>query len=235
MKRRLKYLLLAMIPLTVVPAVGAVDEVPAVTASSDFDQSLAAALRGDSEAMRRVASCYQSGAGVDVDLGKAWEWLGKAAAEGNVDAEYDIGVLYRDGIGRKQNYKEAAYWFRKAASHGHPLALVNIARQFAEGNGVLQDYRIAAENYWRAAERGNPEGAYYYACMLRDGLGVEKNLPRAYVYFSQAASCGYKDASGQAAVLKPYASSNKRKSASAAKKGRHDKSMRTQSKKRRNR
>ena len=108
-----------------------------VVRGSDFSFYLNEAEAGDSEGMRRVAVCYQTGSGVEKDLRKAWEWYGKSAAAGNTEAQYDIGTLYRDGIGTARNYKEAAYWFRKAASNGHPKAMINIARQFAEGQGVL--------------------------------------------------------------------------------------------------
>lgn len=168
---------------------------------ADFVLYADGAAAGDSESMRRLAVCYQTGAGVAKDLRKAWEWYGKAAAEGNVEAQYAIGTLYRDGIGTAVNYKESAYWFRKAASNGNAKAMINIARQFEEGKGVLADNRIAAENYWRAAERGEEEGAYKFACMLRDGKGVGKDLPRALKYFEQAAASDYKDSRAQADAL----------------------------------
>lgn len=104
-----------------------------IISGRDFPFYIKEAEAGDAEAMRRAAICYQTGAGVEKDLRKAWEWYGKAAAEGNTEAQYDIGTLYRDAIGTAQNYREAAYWFRKAASNGHSKAMINIARQFAEG------------------------------------------------------------------------------------------------------
>ena len=169
---------------------------------ADFPLYLKDAERGDGEAMRLTAICYQTGTGVDKDLRKAWEWYGKSAAKGNTEAQYDIGTLYRDGIGTKQNFQESAYWFRKAASNGHSLAMVNIARQFAEGKGVLPDLRIAAENYWRAAERGIDEGAYQLAVMLRDGKGLPQDLQRSLKYFEQASKNNYKDSAIEASKLR---------------------------------
>lgn len=211
MLKRLNYILALLFVASYLSGIAQTipGETPIVIKSSDFSTYMAEAGNGDSEAMRRLAVCYQTGTGVEKDVRKAWEWYGKSAAAGNTEAEYDIGVLYRDGIGTARNYTESAYWFRKAASNGHALAMLNIAHQFAKGEGVLQDYRIAAENYWRAAEKGNAEGAYYYACMLRDGIGVEKNLSRAYTYFNQAAISEYKDALEQAIKLKQYAPKSK--------------------------
>ena len=80
-----------------------------IISGSDFPFYIKEAEAGDAEAMRRAAVCYQTGAGVEKDLRKAWEWYGKAAAEGNTEAQYDIGTLYRDAIGTAQNYREAAY------------------------------------------------------------------------------------------------------------------------------
>lgn len=223
MLKRLNYILVVLFAASYLYGMAQTitGDTPIVIKSSDFSTYMAEAEKGDSEAMRRLAVCYQTGTGVEKDLRKAWEWYGKSAAEGNTEAEYDIGVLYRDGIGTAQNYKESAYWFRKAASNGHALAMLNIAHQFAKGEGVLQDYRIAAENYWRAAEKGNAEGAYYYACMLRDGIGVEKNLSRAYTYFNQAAISEYKDALNQAINLKQYAPKSKQTGKSSV--SRHNK------------
>ena len=118
-----------------------------IISGRDFPFYIKEAEAGDAEAMRRAAICYQTGAGVEKDLRKAWEWYGKAAAEGNTEAQYDIGTLYRDAIGTAQNYREAAYWFRKAASNGHSKAMINIARQFAEGKRLPVLYQRSRS--WR--------------------------------------------------------------------------------------
>jgi TPR repeat protein len=83
---------------------GPVDHVAA------FRWFLAAAERGDDNAMNSVGHALLEGRGVERDLAKAAGWLGRAAAAGQPGAMHSLAVLYLNGTGVPRSLEDAYRW-----------------------------------------------------------------------------------------------------------------------------
>jgi hypothetical protein len=121
-------LALLLIALAVFPA-----------AAQDYEQSLAAAKKGDYATALKI--------------------LNPLAEKGMANAQHDLGVLYAKGQGVTQNDAVAARWFQKAAEGGHNNAKYLLGTMYYRGRGVPQD--LVEAHMWLslAAERGSKPAA----------------------------------------------------------------------------
>jgi|GEM_PF-6486269 len=86
--------------------------------TDSFDETRAAAERGDASAQTHLGYMYAEGRIVQQDHVQAAVWLRKAAVQGFVTAQYSLGLMYANGRGVPQDYAQAAAWYRKAADQG---------------------------------------------------------------------------------------------------------------------
>src|SRR5271155_3566264 len=77
-------------------AFGEASDLCEIDAREAIRRLTALAGRGSIQSMIQIAYMYQIGKGVDKDLGKAEDWLVRAAKLGSNDAGYRLGQLYRD-------------------------------------------------------------------------------------------------------------------------------------------
>ena len=75
-----------------------------------------AAEQGHLEAQRRLAGCYESGAGVAANLAEAFKWYRHAAEQGDLLAQKKLAHLYREGAGVAKDLEQALVWYKRAAS-----------------------------------------------------------------------------------------------------------------------
>ena len=120
------------------------------------------------------------------DLGEAFKWYSKAAAQGYVKAEDELGGMYEFGLGVPTYYPEAEKWFAKANDY------LAIAKMYDE---VAQDRSLAAEWYRKLADQGDKYAKFRLGEMYRDGDGVAKDYVTAHMWFNLAAQAGYPYAS----------------------------------------
>lgn len=94
--------------------------------AQDYEAAMAAwrplAEKGVAEAQYGVGFMYESGWGVDQDLGEAFRWYQQAAQQGHIKAQYNLGMLYRNGQGVSQNDALGLYWIQTAADRGDERA-----------------------------------------------------------------------------------------------------------------
>lgn len=116
---------------------------------ADFETALRIwrkwAEKEDTEAMRKIAICYDDGYGVEKDDQKALEWYRKAAELGDAEAIYRIGSYYHWDV---YDYEEALEWYKKAAALGHAEAMLRIGQLYSDGDGVEQNDEESAR--WRS-------------------------------------------------------------------------------------
>lgn len=71
-----------------------------------------AALCGNAYAQIAIASLYQLGEGVEMDIERAAFWWKAAANQGDLYACYKLGLLYYLGDGVEQDYEKALHYFQ---------------------------------------------------------------------------------------------------------------------------
>lgn len=117
---------------------------------------LMAAQAGEAQAQYDVAGAYFQGiTGMERDIPKAMEWLGKAAAQGHMEASYRLGEIYFHGYGGvEKDLTKAAAAFRRPAVADFEEAKVYLGYLFFTGQGVTQDAERGIALLREAAARG---------------------------------------------------------------------------------
>jgi len=187
-----------------------------------------AAEGGDAEAQFALAACYATGKGVDRDLTKAAEWLGKAAEQGHKTAQFNLGLCYVYGDGVGKDYAKAVEWFRKAAlqgdveakaraealesmmawadpsryaeaaEKGDAEAQYNLGMCYGQDENGNKDYAMSAKWLGKAATQGHAKAQFTLAWCYQEGNGVRKDAAKAFELYGKAAEQGL--AEGQYAL-----------------------------------
>ncbi len=157
-----------------------------------FNQLLAAAESGDSEAQYELAVAYAEGrGGVDDDerTKQVLLWATRAANQGHPGAMAELGSFYMgtDDV-------MALRWLRSAAAHAHGGAQGNLGYMYQHGHGVPRDEAEAARLYRLAAEQGFAQAQHNLGVMYLNGQGVPKDTAEAVRWFRLAADQGHPDA-----------------------------------------
>ena len=153
-----------------------------------------AAKQGDAAAQHSLGYIYSIGLGVVQNKTTAVNWYRRAAEQSHADAQYRLGLAYRNRQGVAQNYAEAVNWYRLAAGQGHVGAQNNLGVMYGNGLSVPQDYAEAVKLFRRAAKQKCIPAYFNLGVSYFKGWGVPKNNKEAYIWFSIAASKGYKKA-----------------------------------------
>ncbi len=97
----------------------------------------------------------------------------------------NVAKLYYKGDGIKEDKARALYWWKRAAELGSKGAQHNMGLMYITGQaGLEQDFVQAAKWYRKAAEQGSKEAQNSLGTMYFEGKGVEKDLIKAYGWFS---------------------------------------------------
>ncbi len=128
------------------------------------------AERGDAQSQYDLACLYETGMGVELDIGKALQWHLKAAEQCHTGAQFRAGRIYEvlggagDGQHQAECYDAAAYWWNKAAEGGHCEAqehmgalMESVAEDMEDGEQKREVLHAAADWYRKAAEQGSEE------------------------------------------------------------------------------
>jgi uncharacterized protein len=142
--------------------------------SKNMEDLVAAAERGDADAQYRFARALQTGDGVKADLGKALEWMKKAAAQEHVEALAMLGYWHSVGLGVKKDEAEARRFFEKAAAKGSAAAKGNLGLFMIQGRGGEKDIARGLGLMQAAVDEGNMQsaamlGEIYYFGTHADG------------------------------------------------------------------
>ena len=78
---------------------------------------LAAKLGSHSEAMLKLALCYDYGYAVEVNETKAFEWYLRAGSEGSLAAAKEVALRYEKGIGCTVDREQAMHWKKMAEEY----------------------------------------------------------------------------------------------------------------------
>ncbi|HEX7006672.1 MAG TPA: tetratricopeptide repeat protein [Alphaproteobacteria bacterium] len=123
----------------------------------------AAAEHGHVQALNSLASLYEAGQGVPMDLREAFLLRRKAAESGNAVAAAMLGSMYAEGKGVARNDSEAVAWYRKAAEQGYFFAQSRLGAMYRDGRGVPQDLVEAHMWFTLSAQSAPGELSKLYA------------------------------------------------------------------------
>lgn len=127
---------------------------------------VAAAIASD----MAVGKLYlHGGAGVPVDLARAFVHFDSAARRGSASAAYYLGLMYKNGQAVPRDSAAAARQFAVAANGGLPQAMFLLANMLLAGDGVERDELAARSWLDRADDMEYPEAAMAKAIGLRTG------------------------------------------------------------------
>lgn len=108
-----------------------------------------------------LATFYELGLGVDLDMRKALTYYGLATYLGSPYSENIVGILHEQGIKQENeiilvpNPPIAFYYYSKAAQKGNIDAVMNLGRCYEEGVGVNIDAKKAQEYFDSARKKVN--------------------------------------------------------------------------------
>ena len=98
----------------------------------DYQQALEIwrplAEKGVADAQYGLGFLYESGWGVERNLGEAFNWYQLAAQQGHAKSQYNLGVLYFNGEGVEQNDGFGVYWIQNAADRKDIRAIEFLAK-----------------------------------------------------------------------------------------------------------
>lgn len=141
------------------------------------------------------------------EYAKAMAIWGPRAKAGDVLAQQGLGGMYLAGLGVPKDPKMAVFWLSQAAEKGDSTAQYNLGQLYSHQQGFI-DLAKAAKYYQQAARRGRSEAQSTLAGFYLSGTGVPKDIEKAYVWISLAASAkppasmGAENARQLSAVLK---------------------------------
>jgi TPR repeat protein len=130
------------------------------------------------------------GAGNDLELELAFDYLNKAIKYGSIEAINTMGLLYLKGVHLvTKNKEKAIQYFEKAIKYDYVYAYNNLGRIYEED----KSYDKAFQCYLSSANLGeswacNKVGEYY-----RLGISTDKDMKLAYKYYNLALDCNYKN------------------------------------------
>lgn len=113
-----------------------------------------AAAEGHTEALFRLAECYENGVGCLCDEKEAANHYGKAARKGLPIAEFRYGKCFEKGSGCSKDLTHAAFWYWKAANDGYLQAQYELALCYYLGKGVAADHKKGKELLIDTANKG---------------------------------------------------------------------------------
>ncbi|MBQ9873489.1 MAG: sel1 repeat family protein [Thermoguttaceae bacterium] len=164
-----------------------------------FEQFLAAAESGSSEAANVVGRHYRYGSlyfdEINPDEEKALQWLRKAADGGNVNAMEELGAYYWTEA-EKRDFEEGLKWYCLAAEAGRVDAMGTLCDAYEEGELTKFDLNEAIKWLQKAADANEDQSAFILGFFALVGIpGVEKNVNAGIENLEKARSLGNGSAS----------------------------------------
>jgi uncharacterized protein len=170
------------------PALGTLF-VASLALASDLNELRSRAEKGDASAQYELAMAYDTGWGIQKDVGQAAKWCSKAAEQGHAPAQNCIGSMYQSGDGVPQDDSVAVSWYEKAVAQGHGEAYTNLGYMYDLGKGVPQDRVRAVDLYLRGAEKGSLNAMLNLGISYWKGVGVAADRVEAFKWLDLARFC----------------------------------------------
>jgi len=166
------------------------DKTPVISENSSASSNDYAA-----PAMRRIASCYLTGSGVEANAQVGLKWMEAAHETGNdLDAAHEMALVFEHGqYGVDVDVVAAVTWFRKAAEAGHMEAMAELGLCYELGLAVEQSDEEALDWYMKAAEKGHLTARFSVGEAFEEARGVPQSDEEACLWYYKAAIEGDED------------------------------------------
>lgn len=127
----------------------------------EFNELIASAENGDSNAQYKLGYCYYIGCfknqRIEQNYKQAFNWWLKSAKQNNPISQNAIGTCYYYGEGTNINYTEAFGWFFKSANRNYAPAQYNVGLCYKHGKGIQRIIPYAYQWFRKAANQGHKE------------------------------------------------------------------------------
>lgn len=146
-------------------------------------------------AMKKIATCFLEGNGVEIDLKMGLAWLKAAHYHGDVESAYETAIIYEySKYGVEVDIYHAAEWFLGAAKSGHIESMAEYAMCLELGCGVDQSDDEALDWYTKAAEKGHITSNFSVGEMFEQARGgLPQSDTEAVLWYYKAALMGDED------------------------------------------
>ncbi|GAX82414.1 hypothetical protein CEUSTIGMA_g9842.t1 [Chlamydomonas eustigma] len=153
------------------------------------------ALKGNVEALSRVAYRRLMGQGVDADLEAAYEDFVEAAQLGDVNAIFNLGYMHLIGIHVPLNLTVARGYFETAASKGMPAAYSALGTIYWMGHdGQPSNTTAAFLSFEKGAALNDADSVINLGILYQFGLGTEIDTSKAFEQFVRGDKLGHRKA-----------------------------------------
>jgi uncharacterized protein len=158
---------------------------------ASFEQTMAAAEKGNADAQNALGLAYFSGLRGEENTPAAVSWFEKAAQQKHPAAMYNLGVLAYNGEVASTNKAKGVELIKEAAGAGNPDAQYMIGTMYQSGAITgARDFNQAYTYVSSAAHQGFPEAQNRLGYFYSNGLGVIKNDNIAHEWYLKAANAG---------------------------------------------
>ena len=155
---------------------------------------------GTAAALLRLGDLYSQGNGVPIDLKRAYDFYGQAAAAGDESAKIRVAEMLARGEGVKQDTARGLAIIRAAAS-GTPALYVTLGDLLISGKAGPAKPKAAITAYQQAAAAGNIDGDTRLAELYFNGKSVGPDHSKAFGYFQAAMNGGSESAAVRVATM----------------------------------
>lgn len=151
---------------------------------SKFEETKAAAERGNARAQFVLGRMYTYHIAAPVDYSEALKWYMKAVEQGFGEAEMEVASLYFAGNGVPRDPNKAIEHIKHGVELGSPEAMNALGSMYVNGYGpITKDWAAAEKLLSKASELGNLQAesllAYIYSHTQRETQHFEHTLHAA--------------------------------------------------------
>lgn len=153
-----------------------------------------AAEQDNDEAQRLLSVCYSEGIGVEQSNEERLIWLQKSAENRNVDALVELSDIYTDGTIVEKDEAKAFQLDQLIAEINPSIGCWRLLIDYRDGIGCESSLDKAREYLFKSANQNLSEAQYNIGIFYEDGdmdWGFEKDLDKAYYWYSKAAKNGH--------------------------------------------
>jgi TPR repeat protein len=136
-------------------------------------------------AQMALGDMYLIGDLVGVDYEQAFHFHDLAAKQGVASSIEMLGSFFLEGLGIPVDIEQGIQLLIEAARLGDSNAQARLAFRYVHGQGVTKDVELGAALFMTAAEKNNENALHDLGKMYREGIYFEKDLPKAFEYFSR--------------------------------------------------
>jgi TPR repeat protein/uncharacterized caspase-like protein len=145
---------------------------------------------GVSRGCGNLGTMYQSGRGVNQDLGQAALLYRKGCGGDAWGACFLLGAMYETGSGVPKDLSQAMPLYRRSCEGGDGRGCTSLGIAYETGNGVPKQEAQAGSLFHKACEIGVPRGCSLLGLAYHQGAGLPKDDSQAALLTRKGCAAG---------------------------------------------